>query len=107
MPAIPRQVEYALMALVDMQSGEDAQLFAVRELCDRHGVPFDVLSKAMQRLTRAGILSAVQGSNGGYRLERNLAEVTLLDVIDAVSGEVRAVNCLQSNKTCPLMRCSE
>jgi Rrf2 family protein len=102
MPAIPRQVEYALMALVDMHSAPAGQLFAVRELGERHHVPFDVLSKAMQRMARAGILSAVQGVNGGYRIARELGSVSLLEVLDAVSGEMHTVNCLKSDKSCPL-----
>ena len=102
MAAIPRQVEYALMALADMYGSADGRLFSVRELCERHLVPFDVMSKSMQRLARAGILSAVQGVNGGYQIANQLESVSLLDVMDAVSGEIRAVNCLRSDKTCPL-----
>ncbi len=102
MAAIPRQVEYALMALADMHGTSDGRLFAVRELCERHLVPFDVMSKSMQRLARAGILSAVQGVNGGYQITNDLLGVSLLDVIDAVSGEIRAVNCLMTDKSCPL-----
>lgn len=99
---MPKQVEYALMALADMQSASPGQLFAVRELSDRHQVPFDVMSKTMQRISRAGILRSVQGVHGGYQIIKDLASVSLLALMQAVLGEVAAVNCLKKGISCPL-----
>jgi len=98
---VPKQVEYALMALMEMQGANPGKLFSVRELCDHHQVPFDVMSKTMQRLARKDILRSVQGASGGYQVIRDLEEVTLLDVMEAVTGGVAAVNCL---KTCGCAR---
>jgi Rrf2 family protein len=98
---VPKQVEYALMALADMQEANPGKLFSVRELCDRHNVPFDVMSKTMQRLVKASVLRSVQGANGGYQIIHDLSDVTLLDLMDAVTGGVAAVNCL---KTCGCAR---
>jgi Rrf2 family protein len=93
---VPKQVEYALMALADMQGANPGKLFSVRELCDRHQVPFDVMSKTMQRLAKTGILRSVQGASGGYQVVRELQDVTLLDVMEAVTDGVAAVNCLKA-----------
>lgn len=99
---MPKQVEYALMALADMQSANPGKLFAVRELSDRHQVPFDVMSKTMQRLGRAGILRSVQGPHGGYQIIKNLSGVSLFDLMEAVLGGVATVNCLKKGVECPL-----
>ena len=93
---VPKQVEYALMALADMQEANPGQLFSVRELCDRHQVSFDVMSKTMQRLAKAEILRSVQGASGGYQIIHDLSTVTLLDLMEAVTRELAAVNCLKS-----------
>jgi Rrf2 family protein len=98
---MPKQVEYALMALADMQAANPGQLFSARELCARHQVPFDVMSKTMQRLGRAGILRSVQGPHGGYQVIKNLSLVSFLELVEAVSGNVSAVNCLKEGKGCP------
>ncbi|MDA0576589.1 MAG: Rrf2 family transcriptional regulator [Verrucomicrobia bacterium] len=105
MAALPRQVEYALMALSDMHRANPGQLFAVRRLCEAHEVPFDVMSKTMQRLARAKILRAVKGVNGGYQIIRDLSVVTLYDLIEAIMGSVGAVACLREGKPCPLEHC--
>lgn len=98
---MPKQVEYALMALADMQEADPGQLFAVRELSGRHQVPFDVMSKTMQRLGRAGILRSVQGPHGGYQIIKNLSRVSFLELMEAVLGKVAAVNCLKEGSACP------
>ena len=105
MAALPRQVEYALMALTDMHRSNPGQLFSVRQLCEEHAVPFDVMSKTMQRLARARVLRAVKGVNGGYQIIKSLAEVSLYDLMEAIMGSVGAVACLQSGKECPREPC--
>jgi Rrf2 family protein len=99
---MPKQVEYALMALADMQAANPGQLFSARELCARHQVPFDVMSKTMQRLGRAGILRSVQGVQGGYQIIKDLSRISLLDLMEAVLGGVATVNCLKKGVECPL-----
>ncbi len=102
MTTLPRQVEYALIALADMHAANPGQLFAVREICEEHGIPFDVLSKTMQRLARVKILRSIQGVNGGYQIIRDLSTVSLMELMEAVAGSVGVVICLKEGKVCPL-----
>ncbi|MDA0991358.1 MAG: Rrf2 family transcriptional regulator [Verrucomicrobia bacterium] len=102
MVTLPRQVEYALMALTDMHGAEPGEIFAVRGLCERHQIPFDVMSKTMQRLVRADILKSVKGVNGGYQLARDLSKISMLDLMEAVTGPQGVVMCLREHKACPL-----
>ena len=88
------------MALADMYAAEANTLFTVRELCDRLQVSFDVMSKAMQGMAKAEILGTVQGVHGGYQTVMRLDELNLLDLIRAVHGPIRIVNCLNAEKDC-------
>ncbi|MBM4151939.1 MAG: Rrf2 family transcriptional regulator [Kiritimatiellaceae bacterium] len=99
--AMPKQVEYALIVLSEMQTASPGHLFSARELGDRHQIPFDVLSKTMQRLGHAGILRSVKGVCGGYQVIKDLSTVSLLDVIEAVSGSLSTVSCLKEGCDCP------
>ena len=102
MTMLPRQIEYALLALGEMHAASPGQLFAVRGICEKHNLPFDVVSKTMQRLSKVEILRSVKGVNGGYQIIKDLGSVTLLDVIDAVMGSVSVVRCLEGDRVCPL-----
>ena len=61
----------------------DAALPAPR-LAEYHGVPSAYLAKHLQALARAGVLETVKGPRGGYRLARPPAEITVLEVVEAI-----------------------
>jgi len=79
---------------------DDAALPASR-LAEFHGVPAAYLAKHLQALSRAGIVEAVAGARGGYRLARPAAEVTLLDVVEAVEGRTPAFRCTEIRQRGP------
>jgi Rrf2 family protein len=79
---------------------DDAALPASR-LAEFHGVPAAYLAKHLQALSRAGIVEAVAGARGGYRLARPPAEVTLLDVVEAVEGRAPAFRCTEIRQRGP------
>jgi len=97
---LPRQVEYALMVLAAMQAAPPAALFAARALSHDLGIPFDVTAKAMQGMSRAGILSSTQGKQGGYRIARDLSTVTFEDLIRAVGPPPALTTCLHHGREC-------
>jgi Rrf2 family protein len=59
------------------------------------------VSKIFQDLSRAGLVRAVPGRNGGYRLARNAAEVTMLDVVRPLDGVAVSDCCLLAEGRCP------
>ncbi len=86
----------AVLALV----GPDQALPAAR-LAEYHGVPPAYLAKHLQALSAAGIVTAVPGRKGGYRLARPAAEVTVLDVVRAVEGSAPAFRCTEIRQQGP------
>lgn len=58
------------------------------------------LAKVLQRLGKAGLIRAARGPNGGYTLCRAASEVTLLEVYEAIEGEVGIRTCLLSEAVC-------
>lgn len=98
---LPKQVEYALMALAEMQQGKPGQLFSVRALTETLDVPYDVAGKALQGMTHAGILRSVQGKYGGYQIAKDLAGVSLEELMRAVVGPRAIADCLLPGHVCP------
>jgi Rrf2 family transcriptional regulator, nitric oxide-sensitive transcriptional repressor len=97
---VSRQVEYALIALKHMSDADVEQVTAVRELCDVHHLPFDVISRALQRLAKHGILKSVRGAGGGYRVQGDLGLVTLWDLVAVVDGDLALVPCASEMTSC-------
>ena len=85
-------VEYALRAMVVLAdaSGEprtNTQIAAASR------VPADYLSKVLQSLGRAGLVSAQRGKNGGFTLLTDAEEISILDIVNAVDPIRRIERC--------------
>lgn len=64
-----------------------------REISDELGVSRDHLTKVLQKLARAGILSGGRGRTGGFTLGPRGAGASLLDVYRAVEPRVAGQRC--------------
>ena len=70
-------------------------------LAEYHAVAAPYLAKHLQSLTRAGILESVSGPRGGYRLSRPAAEITMLEVVEAIDGPEPAFTCTEIRRRGP------
>ena len=62
-------------------------------LAGLYDLPAPYLNKQLQALVRAGILASVPGPRGGFRLDRDPSEISLLDVVTALEGPDDAFRC--------------
>ena len=79
------------MSLVAL--GAEERVVSARALAQRFSIPFEILSKILQRTAQYGLVESIQGPKGGYRLARGLEEITLDQVVQAIQGPVRLVPC--------------
>lgn len=97
---VTRATDYAVRIMVELASlppGDKAQL---NELIESTGVRGSFLSKVVQRLVHAGMVSSHRGTRGGFSMRVSGEEVTLLDVIEAIEGPTQMNLCLASGLTC-------
>tara|TARA_B100000287_G_C20208373_1_gene613079 strand:- start:75 stop:548 length:474 start_codon:yes stop_codon:yes gene_type:complete len=94
---INKKTEYALMALKIMGEKTEDSIVTVREICDVLKTPFDTTAKVMQSMNHHGIVKSIQGLRGGYTLNKNLSEITFME-ITKIAEDIREENFCQSNK---------
>ena len=90
---ITRKVEYALIALRHMQLKESEELTSAKEIATRYGVPQQLLAKTLQHMARDGIIEAVQGPAGGYRVATNLEQISMKDFFEKLEGPLGMMDC--------------
>ena len=91
-----------MMALLYLQGKQD-RAASVREIAEHHGIPEPLLSKVMQSLKSNLLVSSVYGNHGGYRLNRDLSQITLYELSRSVVGPVQVAACLEPGKeACPV-----
>jgi Rrf2 family protein len=71
-------------------------------MAEAYKIPSPILSKVLQKLAREGFLVSEQGTNGGYRLARDPATITALEVIRAIDGPIILTNCFAQHGDCEL-----
>jgi Rrf2 family protein len=79
-------VEWGLHCAVIMTGLPEGEALPAAALARHHGIPPAYLAKALQVLSRAGLIAALPGRNGGYRLARDPSTITFLDIVDALEG---------------------
>ena len=95
------QVEWALHCCTVLAGLPPERYLSTKILAEFHGVPKDYLSKALQGLSQAGIVATVPGPSGGYRLARPAADVTVLEVVEAVEGRRSTFACTEIRRNNP------
>jgi Rrf2 family iron-responsive transcriptional regulator len=80
---------YAIRALAHL-ARHDGRLLRSAAIAEAAGLPETFLLKALRPLVRIGVLHSLRGRHGGLRLARPAEDITLLDIIEAVDGPVRA-----------------
>jgi len=81
------KTEYAALAALELARRVDSPSpVPIRDICASQGVPPRFLVHILLQLKAAGIITSVRGAAGGYRLAKNPAKVTLLDIRNAVEG---------------------
>lgn len=97
---LTKKADYALRAVVYISQLPDGQLASIGEIATAQRTPREFLAKILKQLTRLSILKSYQGIRGGYKLARNSAEVSFLDVIEAVEGKIFLNQCCKETDDC-------
>jgi Rrf2 family protein len=87
-----QSAEYSLRAVVCLASHRGRPL-TVRQVADLTHVPAGYLAKILNALSRANLLNAQRGLNGGFTLRKDPAQITLLDVVQVADPSRRIATC--------------
>ncbi|HYT93527.1 MAG TPA: Rrf2 family transcriptional regulator [Gemmataceae bacterium] len=91
MMKLTRASLYALHAVTYMAAQKDREGGSVAShvIAQDRGIPERFLLKVLKPLVAAQILISVKGPNGGYRLARPAKEISMLEIVEAVDGQIR------------------
>lgn len=86
--------QYALRALVKLAQLPDDEMVSGQKLSAQSRIPANYLSKLMLTLRNAGLVEALRGSHGGYRLHKPAREIHIIDVVDLFESVKSDTGCL-------------
>ena len=90
---------YGLRALSDLCTHSDKEPVSVSDIASRQNIPVNYLEQLFAKLRRKGLLESVRGAQGGYRLAKPSAEISISDILNALGEPVIWGSC-QTDKGC-------
>lgn len=95
-----RSKQYALLAMIELGKAPPDSFVYCRKLAREIGMPAPYLSKLLLQLVNAGLVEAMRGRCGGYRLAQAPASINLRTVMNALDGGREERECLLGLREC-------
>lgn len=109
MSIFSKSCEYGLRAALYMATYRKERRFVpIREMSSKLDISFHFLTKILQQLTEAKLMTSYRGPKGGVTLAKEPSEIKLMDIVHAIDGDDLFLKCIlglsacSSKKPCPL-----
>lgn len=100
---ITRAGEYGVLGLMHLARQIPGQRAMIDDVSRNERIPKSFLAKIFQNLARAGLVRSIRGSGGGFALARPPAEISVLEIIEAIEGKIVFQRCKLDKPDCDHM----
>jgi len=97
---ITRAAEYGVLGMMHLGRLRNGSMAMIDEVSRAEKIPKSFLAKIFQELGRAGLVRSNRGARGGFSLSRKPAEITVLEVIEAIEGKIVFQRCRLDRPDC-------
>ena len=91
--------DYALRVLMYLALEPDRRV-RIRDVAEAYGISRNHLMKVVNKLTRAELVEASRGVNGGLILARDAADISVGEVVRKCEDEIALVECFRKDNQC-------
>jgi Rrf2 family protein len=97
---ITRQADYAIRAMLYLSMNKTSERAATAQIAESQRIPSSFLAKIISQLSIAGLIKTSRGARGGVVLSRPPAEISVLEVIEAIDGPIALNDCTVHPDAC-------
>ncbi len=91
---------YGLRILIDIAINRSGSPRMIKEIAENQGISSKYVSRLILDLRNAGFIKSIRGVKGGYVLAKSPNAISLLEVIEAMEGELALVGCVMRQDSC-------
>lgn len=95
---ISKLTDYAILVMVELARSGD--MLSAHALAERVGIEMPTASKVLKLLAGGGLVESFRGANGGYRVNRPAAGISVAEVIAAIEGPIAMTECSVEEGLC-------
>lgn len=88
MIGISSKTIYAVAALQELGSLPDKEVLKIKEIAANASIPQNFLEQILLELKKQGLLLSIKGAHGGYKLAKDLHDITLKDVVIILESDI-------------------
>ena len=93
---------YAIRVMIDIAENSDGGYVALKDIAARQNISKKYLEAIGKELVSGGLLTAVSGRSGGYKLSRAPEDYLISEILELMEGTLSPVACLKENAApCP------
>ena len=98
---VTKLTDYATVVLTVLATRQ-GQVLSAAELAEHSGLEPPTVSKLLKPLAQAGLVEGLRGVHGGYRLSRQAADISLIQIVEAMEGPLAMTECSLDHGDCGL-----
>ena len=96
---VTKLTDYATVVMTVL-AARPGEVLSAPELAEQAGLEAPTVAKVLKPLAAAGLVAGFRGANGGYRLARPAAEITLVEIVEAMEGPLAMTECSVHDGQC-------
>jgi len=96
---LSKLTDYAMVVMAHLARHPEKSSNA-RSIAEQTGIALPTTSKLLKRLAQYRLLVAQRGVKGGYRLILPASGISLLEIIQALEGQVALTECSHTERRC-------
>ena len=96
--------EYAIRAMIYIAAKPFGTNFTIGEIAKEKKIPDKFLRKILPQLCTNGLLDSQRGRGGGIKLKVSADQITPLQIVQAIEGEMALNKCIIDNDFCSDLR---
>ncbi len=95
--------KYAIRSVIYLALNNDKEKkIGIKKIAEDLEIPSPFLGKILQSLVRKKILVSTKGPNGGFAINENTYDTSLMDIVEVIDGTSLFNTCVVGMKSCIL-----
>ena len=89
--------KYGVKAMVDLAVNQGDTPVSIKSISKRQNISEYYLEQLFAPLWKADLIKSIRGAQGGYVLNKNPRELTVLEIMNVLEGPVEISDCLDND----------
>lgn len=88
MVGISSKTVYAIAALQELDNVQEKEVLKIKDIAAKASIPQNFLEQILLELKKQGLLTSIKGAHGGYKLAKDLKDITLKDIVIILESDI-------------------